>query len=69
MSNIKKARKAQGLSQKELALRIGLSYQHFCLIETGKAKNITKETMDKIASALNTSVPELFYQNQEEKVA
>lgn len=67
MSNIKKARKALGLSQKEVALQIGLSYQHFCLIETGKATNITKETMEKIASALNTTVPELFY--TEEKVA
>lgn len=48
------------LSQAELAEKAGLSRQMISLIENGKAVNISINTMKSIASALDSSVEEIF---------
>lgn len=58
--NIKRIRKKQGLTQKELGERLGgISQQQIGQWETGKA-NPKIETIQKIAQALDVSLYELF---------
>ena len=49
--------KQEGISQKELAERIGLSAVGLSKAING---NPTKDTLEKIASALNVKITELF---------
>ncbi|GAB5046924.1 helix-turn-helix domain-containing protein [Thermodesulfovibrio sp. TK110] len=60
---IKKLRKAKGISQMELADKIGITYQQLQKYEKGKAK-ITIERLIDIAKALDVPVsvffPELY---------
>ncbi len=60
---IKKIRKAKGISQMELAERIGITYQQLQKYEKGKSK-ITVERLVDIAKALDVSIsvffPELY---------
>lgn len=66
---IKKIREQKNITQEQLSRVINCSSRYISLIETNEivAKRMKKEIMDKIAQALNTTVPELFY--TEEKVA
>ena len=45
----------------EFAKEMGISRQYLTMLETGRAKNPSKELMLKMAKALNTSVEELFF--------
>lgn len=56
--NIKRLRKAAGLTQKQLGEKLGISFQSVAQWETGK--RIPKiETLRKIAAALNCDISEL----------
>lgn len=57
---LKEKRTQAGLSQKDLAEKAGISAEYLCKIEK-KEPNISKKIMEALASALNTTVPELFY--------
>lgn len=52
-------RKASGLSQEELAMRIDADQAYISRIEAGQS-NVTLETADAIASALGVDVAELL---------
>ena len=54
---IRRVRKAQGLSQEQLAEKIGISRVGLSKAING---NTTITTLRKIAAALSVSVPELF---------
>lgn len=54
-------RKALGLSQEEAASRAGLATrQQWNNIVSGRRSNVTMETLDKIAEALNCNSRELI---------
>jgi transcriptional regulator with XRE-family HTH domain len=48
-------RTSRGLKQKELAELVGISPSQISRIETGKSKNITADTIARLAKALNIS--------------
>lgn len=52
---IREARKAKGLTQKELGERLGLSKNTVTEYEDGK-QNLTIETLNKISNALDGSI-------------
>jgi transcriptional regulator with XRE-family HTH domain len=56
---IKVARKAKGLSQVELALKVGLSRVSISHIENGHRKSIKPEILGKLAEALEK--PETYF--------
>jgi transcriptional regulator with XRE-family HTH domain len=56
---IKESRIKKGLSQKELALRLGMKQPDVCSIEKGK-KNITLETLTLLCKALDIRKIELW---------
>lgn len=58
-SNIKKFRTVCGYTQKELAEKIGISYQQIGQYETGKRRP-KAETLKKIANALNIKTDALY---------
>lgn len=45
----------------EFAEKMGISRQYLTMLETGKAKNPSRELMIKIAKELNTDVQTLFF--------
>lgn len=58
-NNLRKIRKDQGMSQKRLALRSGISKQTIVLIEKGDRLPSLK-TAYAISSALRTSIYDIF---------
>ncbi|QEZ68022.1 XRE family transcriptional regulator [Paraclostridium bifermentans] len=58
-ANIKKFRKEKGLTQKELAEKIGVSGAYIQQIENNK-KNPSIKTLNKISSALGVTIQELI---------
>ena len=56
---IKQARKAAGLTQKELGDKLGITYQQIGQYENGKRKP-KLETLQRIADALDTAVLNLL---------
>ncbi|WP_353683982.1 helix-turn-helix transcriptional regulator [Thermodesulfovibrio sp. 3907-1M] len=63
---IKKLRKAKGISQMELADRIGITYQQLQKYEKGKSK-ITIERLIDIAKALDVPVSVFFHEVYEKE--
>lgn len=59
MNNIKRARIAKGMQQKELAITIGVSQSAVTAWETG-AKNPSMANIAKMAKALDVSVSYLL---------
>ena len=57
---IREIRKQAKLTQKELALRCGISRQTLIALEANRAQSTTTKTLARIAEALNVSVRELF---------
>lgn len=55
---IKEIRKAKGLRQEDMETR-GINYKYYQRIEAGNV-NLTIKTIEKIASALNTSITDIF---------
>jgi transcriptional regulator with XRE-family HTH domain len=52
-------RQSLGLSQREMALRHGLSQRLWCAVERG-SNNITLRTMARLAAAVDSEVPLLL---------
>lgn len=61
---IKLKRISMGLTQKELANKVGISHVTLSRIEKGSYENITLRTMLKLADALDTTVQELFFSEE-----
>jgi len=59
-NNLRKLRKAKGLSQERLARLANVANNTIVKIEAGKNKNPTLETLRKVAKALDISVDELI---------
>jgi len=59
---IKERREELRMSQQELADKAGVTRQTISLIETGKLENVTLGTMNAIATALDSTVSEIFLQ-------
>lgn len=57
---IREARKAQNLTQEELAKRANVSRATIVGLESGAITVTTTETLTKIASALNKKVSDIF---------
>lgn len=61
MNQIKRFRKENDLSINELARRTELTPSYISNLERDKRDNPSKETMERIAEALDKTVPEVFY--------
>lgn len=57
---IREARKAQGMTQEDLAKRANVSRATIIGLENGSIKVTTTETLTKIANALNKKVSDIF---------
>lgn len=66
MNNLKEIRTNKEVSLGDLSRLTGLTPSYINNLENGYRVNPTKDTMDKIANALETSVPEIFYSNHSE---
>jgi transcriptional regulator with XRE-family HTH domain len=65
--NIVKIREAKGLSQKEVAMALGMDQSQYSKIEKGKT-DPTTSTLEKIAAALDIQISELFGTGQVREV-
>ena len=66
--NIKKYRKARGMTSAQLAEQVGLSHDFIRQIESEKARyNFSVETFCKIGSALGVSLDLLVRESPEER--
>lgn len=63
--NLKLARIKKGLTQRELGKLVGLSNVTISHIENSNSDNVTKSIMIKIATALDTTVQALFFDEDE----
>ena len=66
MNNIKKIRNLKGLKLKDLSKKANVSTSYICELENDSEniKNPTKQMMERIAEALGSTVPEVFYLKQ-----
>ena len=62
---IKALRVGQGIKAGEFAKELGISREYLRLIENGQAKNPRRDLMIKIAKALDSTVAELFFSEEE----
>ena len=60
-NQLKKTRKIQGLTIRELSDLSGVSMGYICHLENGTRKNPSKIIMEKIAKVLHKNVMEIFY--------
>lgn len=63
--NVKIARIKKGLTQAQLCKIVKTSPKKLGSIERGKYGNVTKDLMESIAVALDSTVQELFFQDTE----
>lgn len=63
MNKLKQIRSKQKLTQKQVALRLGISQQAYCEFEKGKS-NPSLETAKKISDLFNKSIEEIFFNNK-----
>ena len=63
-ANVRKFRKAQGLSQQKLGEKAGFDYRYVGFIEQARV-NPTIKTLGQVAAALKTTVRDLFPKNPE----
>jgi transcriptional regulator with XRE-family HTH domain len=66
-SNLKYYRKKRGLSQEQLAGKLGITSKHLSAIETGAAF-VSAELLEKLAQNLEVSVSALFYSANEKSL-
>jgi transcriptional regulator with XRE-family HTH domain len=59
--NLRAIREEKGLGLVEFASIVGLSPAYISELERGISHNPTKEIMEKIAHALDRTVPEVFF--------
>ncbi len=65
---IAEMRQEKHLNQKELAVRLGVSQQFISQIETGEGKNLTLDTLIRIAESLGHKVKISFPRSQRQDV-
>lgn len=65
-NSIKKYRKEQGLNLEEMSKKIGISTGYLCHLEKGTRKNPSIEVMEKISTALEKTIPEIFFEESDE---
>ena len=63
--NLKLARIKKGLTQRQLGKLVGLSNVTISHMEKSNCDNVTKSIMLKIAKALDATVQELFFDEEE----
>ena len=61
-NKLKDKRKQLKMSVYDVSEKSGLSTTYISNLENNNRANPSKDTMDKIANALQSSVPELFYE-------
>jgi len=66
--NIKRYRKFKGLTQGELAEKVGLTKDTISKIERGKQENLGMKYLTLIQEELDVTMSELFMEDPEEKV-
>jgi len=66
--NIKRYRQLKGLTQGELAKKVGLTKDTISKIERGKQKNLGMKYLFLIQEELDVTMSELFMEDPEEKV-
>lgn len=60
-NKIKKIRTSKNMTLKELAFEAEISVGYLSHLENGSRNNPSKEVMERISIALNTSIPEIFF--------
>ncbi|MBI6068686.1 helix-turn-helix transcriptional regulator [Clostridium perfringens] len=63
--NLKIQRIKMKKKQKEIAQEVGITQQYLANLENGKSKNPSRDLMIKLAKALDTTVQELFFSEEE----
>ena len=58
--NIKRVREEKGMTQEQLAEKANVNRSLLNQLETGKLKNTSINTLQKIAETLNCKITELF---------
>ena len=60
-NKIKKYRENKNMTLKELAEEVGISVGYLSHLERGSRNNPSKEVMERIAEALDASIPAIFF--------
>ena len=63
--NLKIRRIKMKKKQKEIAEQVGITQQYLANLENGRSKNPSRGLMIKLADALDTTVQELFFSDEE----
>lgn len=58
--NVRKHRKARGMTHDELSSLTGISYERIIDIETGQLEKVSIEDVETIADALDASVDDIM---------
>jgi len=61
LDNLKRIRKKNGITQKEMAERMGISESFYCQLEGGKRK-LTVDYAFRITEILEKSLDEIFFE-------
>lgn len=62
-NKIKKFRERRNMTLKDLSEEVGVSVGYLSHLERGSRSNPSKEVMEKIAIALDASIPAIFFSN------
>lgn len=62
-NELKQARESVNMSQEELSIKSGVSRTTISELETGKTERITNITLEKLASALDKKVSDIFFKD------
>lgn len=63
-----KRRREMGLSQEDLAQKADISRNYISLIERGEARNVSLNILDRLATALGTTLAELTGESNQESI-
>ena len=67
-NRVKQYRELSGLTQEELSEKSDVSRNTISSLETGSNTNVTYDTMIKIASALNETVSQIFFEDKAQNI-
>lgn len=69
INRIREIRISRGMSQTELATKSGISRVALSLIETGRTRYASSKTLLMIASALGTTMDDLFFEEDVKSIS